>query len=374
MKKLLLVLSLFLLAIQLLTATVSAQSTDSAFEAIKNQNKYSESELLQQGILYYDPNAVETKNTCGAPTTDPGSSQSIGNATYPSQLDPKWIPIWNEAGAKYGIDAPILATIFLVENRGHANKGPDSTSWPTSPAQAKGPFQIVPPTWLSLSKETGVKDIDDARDASLAAALYISRTGYKPGMEIGDVTAPIKKIATTVTEIMYKYNAGPAATASSPSVMFAESKNYVEIGVPIYKQITGTSSLPGAPADSPVCDTTAPDVATDIKGEGGAGGTPASNMLLAKSELTVPYGWNTGPEWDCLVMLWNGESGWDQYAQNPTSTAFGIAQFLNSTWAGQGGTKSSDARNQITLGLKYIKARYHTPCSANVFKLGHNYY
>ena len=38
----------------------------------------------------------------------------------------------------------------------------------------------------------------------------------------------------------------------------------------------------------------------------------------------------------CLVALWNAESGWNPDAQNPTSTAYGIAQFLDSTWAGTG--------------------------------------
>lgn len=73
-------------------------------------------------------------------------------------------------------------------------------------------------------------------------------------------------------------------------------------------------------------------------------------------------GWSA--HWPCLDALWSRESGWDPNARNPTSTAYGIAQFLDSTWAGTGIAKTADPGRQITAGLRYIAARYGDPCRA----------
>jgi hypothetical protein len=69
-------------------------------------------------------------------------------------------------------------------------------------------------------------------------------------------------------------------------------------------------------------------------------------------------------QFGCLEKLWGKESGWNPNAQNPTSTAYGIAQFLDSTWAGTGIAKTSDGYRQIDAGLIYIEKRYGSPCGA----------
>ena len=76
----------------------------------------------------------------------------------------------------------------------------------------------------------------------------------------------------------------------------------------------------------------------------------------------------------CLNQLWQRESGWNPKAQNPSSTAYGIAQFLNSTWAGTGIAKTSDPYRQIDAGLIYIQKRYGTPCKAWSFWQSHKWY
>ncbi|MGY1828478.1 MULTISPECIES: aggregation-promoting factor C-terminal-like domain-containing protein [unclassified Blastococcus] len=72
----------------------------------------------------------------------------------------------------------------------------------------------------------------------------------------------------------------------------------------------------------------------------------------------------SGSEFSCLESLWGKESGWNPNAQNPRSTAYGIAQFLDSTWAGTGIAKTSDGYRQIDAGLIYITNRYGSPCGA----------
>ena len=69
-------------------------------------------------------------------------------------------------------------------------------------------------------------------------------------------------------------------------------------------------------------------------------------------------------QFSCLEKLWGKESGWNPNAQNPTSTAYGIPQFLNSTWASTGIAKTSDGYRQIDAGLIYIENRYGSPCGA----------
>jgi hypothetical protein len=82
----------------------------------------------------------------------------------------------------------------------------------------------------------------------------------------------------------------------------------------------------------------------------------------------------SGSEFGCLESLWGKESGWNPNAQNPTSTAYGIPQFLDSTWAGTGIAKTSDGYRQIDAGLIYIEQRYGSPCAAWGHSQANNWY
>ena len=79
-------------------------------------------------------------------------------------------------------------------------------------------------------------------------------------------------------------------------------------------------------------------------------------------------------QFSCLESLWGKESGWNPDAQNPTSSAYGIAQFLDSTWAGTGIAKTSDGYRQIDAGLVYINSRYGSPCGAWSHSQANNWY
>jgi Transglycosylase SLT domain len=81
-----------------------------------------------------------------------------------------------------------------------------------------------------------------------------------------------------------------------------------------------------------------------------------------------------GGQFSCLESLWGKESGWNPDAQNPTSSAYGIAQFLDSTWAGTGIAKTSDGYRQIDAGLVYINSRYGSPCGAWQHSQANNWY
>lgn len=66
--------------------------------------------------------------------------------------------------------------------------------------------------------------------------------------------------------------------------------------------------------------------------------------------------------WQCLVALWNRESGWSVSAHNRSSGAHGIPQALPGSKMGPGW--QSNAHVQIRWGLGYIYGRYGGPCGA----------
>lgn len=89
-----------------------------------------------------------------------------------------------------------------------------------------------------------------------------------------------------------------------------------------------------------------------------------SNKYYAKSFMAENYGWNED-QFQCLVSLWEKESGWKETAHNPTSGAHGIPQSLpGSKMAEFGSDWKTNPETQIQWGLAYIQGRYDTPCGA----------
>ena len=85
------------------------------------------------------------------------------------------------------------------------------------------------------------------------------------------------------------------------------------------------------------------------------------------------YGNYDDTQMNCLINLWNHESGWNPNSYNKKSGACGIPQALPcskiSKSEGSNGWKA-----QIRWGVKYINARYKTPCGAwNHFTKKHWY-
>jgi hypothetical protein len=80
--------------------------------------------------------------------------------------------------------------------------------------------------------------------------------------------------------------------------------------------------------------------------------------------MLASYGWPTA-QFSCLQPLWNRESGWNVYASNPESGAYGIPQALpGSKMAAAGPDWQTNAATQIRWGMLYIKGTYETPCAA----------
>jgi hypothetical protein len=86
------------------------------------------------------------------------------------------------------------------------------------------------------------------------------------------------------------------------------------------------------------------------------------------------FGWGKR-QWTPLNKLWNRESGWNKYAQNPYSGAYGIPQAVpGNKMASAGNHWRTNATTQIRWGLRYIKSRYGRPRVAWDHELAYGWY
>jgi resuscitation-promoting factor RpfB len=110
---------------------------------------------------------------------------------------------------------------------------------------------------------------------------------------------------------------------------------------------------------------TTEDVAVDVE--------PGSAQAIA-AEMVAARGWGSD-QFDCLVNLWERESGWRVDAANSSSGAYGIPQALpGSKMASAGDDWRTNPATQITWGLGYIEDRYGDPCGAWNHFLDRNWY
>ncbi|MEV4256360.1 hypothetical protein AB0J52_24630 [Spirillospora sp. NPDC049652] len=87
------------------------------------------------------------------------------------------------------------------------------------------------------------------------------------------------------------------------------------------------------------------------------------NKAVART-LMNRFGWRSAAQFRCLERLWTHESHWNERAHS-ASGAHGIPQALpGAKMAAAGPHWQSDVQTQIRWGLRYIRGRYATPCTA----------
>lgn len=81
-------------------------------------------------------------------------------------------------------------------------------------------------------------------------------------------------------------------------------------------------------------------------------------------ELVIAMGWSE-TDFQCLINLWERESGWNPNAHNKSSGAHGIPQSLPaSKMSSHGEDYYTNGYTQIKWGLDYILNRYGSPTNA----------
>ena len=93
------------------------------------------------------------------------------------------------------------------------------------------------------------------------------------------------------------------------------------------------------------------------------------------AQALLPQFGFSSDQFSCLDSLWTKESGWDVYADNPTSSAYGIPQALpGEKMASAGADWATNPATQIRWGLGYIAEVYGSPCSAWSHSVANNWY
>jgi Transglycosylase SLT domain len=105
-----------------------------------------------------------------------------------------------------------------------------------------------------------------------------------------------------------------------------------------------------------------------------AAAVPAASPREIAAAMLPDWGWDAS-QFSCLDALWNSESGWNPYALNSSSGAYGIPQALPaSKMASAGADWQTNPATQIRWGLGYIAASYGSPCGAWEFKQANGWY
>jgi hypothetical protein len=105
-----------------------------------------------------------------------------------------------------------------------------------------------------------------------------------------------------------------------------------------------------------------------------AAATTALTPRQIARQMLPSFGWSQR-QFPYLNWLWNRESGWNKFAENPYSGAYGIPQALpGAKMASAGPNWPSNARTQIRWGLRYIRATYGSPRRAWDHEVAYGWY
>lgn len=150
---------------------------------------------------------------------------------------------------------------------------------------------------------------------------------------------------------------------------------------PLISKLTGPNSVSGATAQTVLgvirkgMDSVFHK--TDANANAATGGPASATAQQAQNYARTQlgrYGWGAA-EMNPLISLWNKESGWNRFAMNPESGAYGIPQSLPGSKMGAAANPpTSSASAQINWGLPYIKGRYGSPSGAWGHEQAFNWY
>lgn len=113
---------------------------------------------------------------------------------------------------------------------------------------------------------------------------------------------------------------------------------------------------------------------TNIGGGGSTAAAGTGPVVDQVQSAFAKYGWGSGAEWNAASWIIQHESGFNPAAVNPSSGAFGIAQFLGSTKDQYLPDSNPNPAIQGDAMARYIKDRYGDPKAAQAFWASYNWY
>jgi multidrug efflux pump subunit AcrA (membrane-fusion protein) len=201
----------------------------------------------------------------------------------------------------------------------------------------------------------------DSQLASVSIAEQLGVSSEAAPVAVGEAAKPLEQLAASRSERDADRAAAAQAQAAADRAELAARAAAEEAARVAAERAAAAAAAEAAKA--------AEAQAAAAQAAAAAAAPSGSFQDYAMSKLG-----GSGSEFTCLENLWGKESGWNPDAQNPTSTAYGIPQFLNSTWASTGIAKTSDGYRQIDAGLIYIENRYGSPCGAWSHSQANNWY
>lgn len=193
-------------------------------------------------------------------------------------------------------------------------------------------------------------------------------------------------VAETGTNVQYDLGYEGTEVQEDPEAVLANRMHAIQrmLGGSAVNSMMGNAMMDGTDEDDLMSDAQPMELNFDAQtGMGSAQVADPTKYGTVAQSMFQEFGFGQ-EDFPALVELWNRESGdpqagsqrvtWNPLAQNPNSTAFGIAQFLNGTWKGTGFQKTTDPVTQIRAGLTYIKSRHGNPRNALAFHNQNNWY
>ena len=224
------------------------------------------------------------------------------------------------------------------------------------------------------SKPTAIRGVNTfmRKRATIPALSFFAVFGFVGGSLFNPMQPDVAQAAVSAP-VLVKAPAEPQQyTAHGTYAAFDVTRDAYGVTVPKPKVVekpkveaTTDADTDDATADKPVsaANTLAATAATP---------DPGSAQAIAQ-QLVTARGWGAD-QYNCLVSLWNKESGWRVNAYNP-SGAYGIPQALpGSKMATAGADWQTNPATQITWGLNYISGVYGTPCGAWGHSQSFNWY
>lgn len=115
--------------------------------------------------------------------------------------------------------------------------------------------------------------------------------------------------------------------------------------------------------------------ANAVTGAMGSAGVSNASGVAALKSAAAKHGWTSAAEWAALNNVEMREAGYSLTATNPSSGAYGMAQFINgaSEYAQYGGNSTTYA-GQATAMANYIAQRYGDPIAAWAHEQAYGWY
>lgn len=260
-----------------------------------------------------------------------------------------------------------------------------SLSLPRTPHSATELPLAAQPMQVSVNVDGAARTIDAGAGAATAVVLAKAGIALGPLDEVVATQNGVGQPVLTVTRVQRGGDTEeqeiPFEVTTTPDERLYQGQEIVETpGVVGIKRITYATTTRNGQTDQrqvlredvvrqPVTQVVRAGTKPLPRGisaaqmQAGGGTSPAAAKAMAAAILPE-FGFGMD-QYQCLIDLWEHESGWNYTSTNASSGAYGIPQSLPGTkMAAAGEDWRTNPATQIRWGLGYIRGRYGDPCGA----------